>query len=153
MRTINLTADGRRHLERVTEWLEAGAPHRGSVDGFDLSWFIAESRIDCRIGEDAVPNQCGTICCIAGAIAQFDREDRGLPPLEPWCYDDSARGLVGLTNDEARELFCDYISVPTLSRVTAAEAAGVLRRLLTEGMLEWEPVLAAAELRGTRDER
>lgn len=142
MRTIALTADARRHLERVTEWLEAGAPHRGAVAGFDLSWFIASPP----------DNTCGTVCCVAGALVQFHREDVGDPPLTPAQYDADdayrdARQLMDLTRDEARELFCLDVSMWVLDHVFPTEAASVLRRLLTDGVLDWAPVLDLAEER------
>lgn len=60
-----ISVEGRQRLERVAQWLEAGAPHitlddNGVVrefEGFNMGNTVT----------------CGSACCIAGAVCQFDK--------------------------------------------------------------------------------
>lgn len=62
---ITLTPNGRDALEKVAQWLEAGAPHvlldvtGRRLDGFDMEYGVTQAA-------------CGTSCCIAGAVYQFE---------------------------------------------------------------------------------
>lgn len=93
----------RERFEHVASWLEAGAPERGRVEGFNLGYTIVKP-----------DKSCGTICCIAGATVEFYDKAYADSYLEigeflrymAW-YDlcERARELLGITEDEARELF------------------------------------------------
>ncbi|USV41016.1 hypothetical protein [Xanthomonas phage BUDD] len=99
----------------IAEWLEAGAPHKGKVKGFDIS-----------VGVQVIKGQtpaCGTTCCIAGAATQFFNDEEGALVAEAfdnicdWQEDgttaeadwdnvfEEAQELLGLTFDQARQLF------------------------------------------------
>lgn len=63
----------------VLEWLRQGAPHvtvNKSEIGFDMA--TVNSSIDAT---DYKNNTCGTACCIAGAIGQFNYKSDILKPL------------------------------------------------------------------------
>ena len=63
---VPLTNEGKKALAKVAEWLEDGAPHvRVSeegrrLDNFDMEYGVIHN------------NSCGTSCCVAGAICQFE---------------------------------------------------------------------------------
>jgi hypothetical protein len=105
------------NVERLTElafWLEAGAPHKGMVKGFNIA-----VGVQARAGETP---DCGTVCCIAGAATQFFNDEDGYlrnsafieashghdgsTGEAPWPeVFDKAQHLLGLDYDQARELF------------------------------------------------
>lgn len=146
--TLNIAA-----LDRVAKWLEAGAPHTATpggipVTGFDMSRGVA---ID---GEG-----CGTVCCIAGAVCQFEgvtnAEAAGMLAAdeeENWGelswrgvggVATQAQEILGLTSEQADSLFTpsgynsdkwEYDYRP----LTAALAARVIRHLIATGDVNWE---------------
>ncbi len=65
-------------LEKVAQWLEAGAPHEQSGGmGFHMGWLTTElsTVLECsdRELDPWVSPSCGTVGCIAGAVVQFTR--------------------------------------------------------------------------------
>ena len=109
-------------LTEIAEWLEAGAPHKGAVDGFNMVDYTTET-------------DCGTCCCIAGAANAF----AGQPLGSEAC----ARGLLDLRLGQAEELFAPNYPAPAdWGDVTPAWAARCIRKLIATGEVDWE---------GTRD--
>lgn len=124
-------------LTTIAEWLEAGAPHRDGVDGFDMSGWINREAA------------CGTTCCIAGAAVEFfqcgllDHGDT---------YYSAGKRLLGLNGANAWNLFSPTSSAAStwdiqkarafLSGITPAWAARCIRKLIATGAVDWE---------GTRD--
>lgn len=117
-------------LNIIAEWLEAGAPHKDGVDGFDMLSFIEET-------------PCGTTCCIGGAAIQFFGDsDTSFP-------DDHAQALLGLDSDVADMLFYGGMTwdgrgeaVP-LEDITPAWAARCIRKLMETGEVDWVGTQAA----------
>lgn len=143
--TLNIAA-----LDRVAKWLEAGAPHTATpggipVTGFDMSRGVA---ID----------GCGTVCCIAGAVCQFEGVTNAavagmLAAREGnWgelCWGGTggvamqAQEILGLTSEQADSLFTPegYSSdewEDGYRLLTAALAARVIRHLIATGDVNWE---------------
>lgn len=131
---------GRQRLEVVARWLEAGAPHvddKGVV-GFDMS--VGVRRTD-----------CGTACCIAGAVCQFNRPFRGLKEDDEagfWSSDPEC-GVLGRAIDlldisyfDAEDLFAPdtYDGDDGWSHVTPADAALTIRKYLATGRVDWSHV-------------
>lgn len=144
--TLNIAA-----LDRVAKWLEAGAPHTATpngppVTGFDMSRGVA---IDSA--------GCGTVCCIAGAVCQFE----GVTNAEAVDMLASAEGnwhelgwwgahgvagqaqeILGLTSEQADSLFTpvgyNYDKWDDYRPLTAALAARVIRHLIATGDVNWE---------------
>lgn len=145
--TLNIAA-----LDRVAVWLEAGAPHTATpggipVTGFDMSRGVA---IDGK--------GCGTVCCIAGAVCQFEgvtnaevadmlaTGEGNWRELGWWGTGGvamQAQEILGLTSEQADSLFTpigynsdewedDYRPLP------AALAARVIRHLIATGDVNWE---------------
>lgn len=143
--TLNIAA-----LDRVAKWLEAGAPHTATpggipVTGFDMSRGVA---IDDK--------GCGTVCCIAGAVCQFEgitnAEVAGMLAEKGWgelgWWDtggvaSQAQEILGLTSEQADSLFTPegYASEEwedAYRPLTAALAARVIRHLIATGDVNWE---------------
>lgn len=133
----------KRILGRVLDWLRNGAPHVKDsafpVDGFDMS-----------IGVGYAPG-CGTACCIAGAICQFEGlgdafSQRAGPTILNYFGRNGAEALavkeLGVPYEDARALFMPYDFYETEVGGTDIEippdmAADVLQRYISEGVVEW----------------
>ena len=119
------------HVERLTElaeWLEAGAPHKGNVDGFNMNVFEAND----------VPG-CGTVCCIAGAANQFFGND-GSRENDSFHADDYAAARLDLDKQIAEDLFFVNAYGESIDRcdITPAWAARTIRHLIATGEVDWE---------------
>jgi hypothetical protein len=123
----------RRILGRVLRWLEAGAPHVDSkgrvVDGFDMGYAV-------EVGD------CGTVCCIAGAVCQFEGlgelTDRGemdyFRQSEPLAVE-----ALGIPYKEARALFMPFDKYDVEAvELTPAVAARTLLHYIRTGQVVWE---------------
>lgn len=129
---------GKQALIGVAEWLEAGAPHVGDVAGFDLS-----------VGVQMADPACGTVCCIAGALVQFNEPvtEKLISQID---YDDDdteynwgtifdkGMEIAGLTEDQAGELFepSDF----NRSEIKPEQAAKVIRHYLSKGVVNWDVI-------------
>jgi hypothetical protein len=153
---------GRKRLERVAEWLEAGAPHVRLDDhgvmrefkGFDMSTTAT----------------CGSACCIAGAICQFERPYS----LEDFAAHGSHRAggmeffddypefqgvmpraieLLGISNRDAYKLFVptgldadlDMGGMELDALTDPAEGARVIRHYLETGEVIWDAIARERE--------
>lgn len=134
-----ITPQGRNALVTVAEWLEAGAPHKVLANGFQLDHFDMENAV--------VVDHCGTSCCIAGAVCQFEglgvasRDDDG--SLD-WTGDEGAFELaynfLGIDYDQAREMFVPwtFFSGEDDSFNSAPRGAAVIRHFLATGEVDWD---------------
>jgi hypothetical protein len=137
----------RELLTKIAEWLEAGAPHEAGISTFHMNYFI-EPMYEEEYAEDYekgfLPNPihgCGTACCIAGAAWQFHHKDN--PENQGRylqdCHTDVA-DLLDLPYNDSHRLF--YGEDPEgdtvdLNKVTAEQAAKVIRHLLATGKVDW----------------
>lgn len=137
-------------LVKVAEWLEAGAPHT-TVHEHSIGKFDMEFAIEGR-------GECGTACCIAGAIVQFEN-------LVPAINGHSAADFfapysVGNSHTEAGvgEIAADHLGISpydakalfepwTMFEYDAYEefsdpyrAAQVVRNYLETGEVNWDAV-------------
>ena len=107
-------------LNIIAEWLEAGAPHKDGIDGFNMEDWHKE-------------DECGTTCCIAGAAIQFFETDSDPnTPLQ------TAARLIGLDSRDASELFYATDVDDPLENISAAWAARCIRKLIATGEVDWE---------------
>lgn len=134
-----ISVDGRQRLEGVAKWLESGAPHI-SKDGeitFDLSVGVQKT-------------ECGTACCIAGAVCQFNQPFE-VDHLDAWDNDEilfygegsvleRATSLLGISEEDANQLFTP--EDVCWDEVTADEAAKVIRNYLATGVVDYDKVLS-----------
>lgn len=105
------------NIERLTiiaEWLEAGAPEKGGVKGFNMA----------NLG------RCGTVCCIAGT-ADVWWGDEG--PAHENRY--ICQNTLGLTNQQARKLFTPLGY--TAGELSPEHAARCVRNLIATGEVDW----------------
>jgi hypothetical protein len=113
-------------LTEIAEWLEAGAPERKGVTGFDMEQFLSD-------------RGCGTACCIAGAVVQFDRAIPYATANEAYCEggdpEDLALHLLGMDMETADELF--YGRGVDLEDIDSAWAARCIRKLIETGRVDW----------------
>lgn len=128
------------NMEKITKWLESGAPEHGIVRGFDMYDFFGDINYAClgralgTGGEEAgmeYLKTCGTRCCIAGAAVAFcsTAPARAIKHEEP---SDEAAKLLGLGMSAASELF-----FTTTAHRDAAWAARCMRKLMLEGIVDW----------------
>jgi hypothetical protein len=131
-------------LEDVALWLEAGAPHVGDVLGFNLS-------VGVKARYDHETNTCGTVCCIAGAIVQFNEPVLKREELKEWVDNipwgetgneygygtvfRRASRLAEISECQALELF-----EPSMDRseVLPEQAAKVVRHFMETGAVDWD---------------
>jgi hypothetical protein len=113
--------------------------------GFNMATW--NSGLDISTYVDQTGGGCGTVACIAGWTSQmFDGNGNRLEldgPLLRTSSDiiDTARDAMGLTWEQADDLFVPWASRSVLSQVTNCEAVGVLRKLAETGEVDWAPVL------------
>lgn len=138
---LNLTVKGVAALTRVAEWLEAGAPHVAAskdrtIDGFDMEYGVNEK------------DGCGTACCIAGAVYQFERLQGAFNPSDFFAevqpeaikfllVDPEDEGQV----DELKKLFLpwDYFGYDSIEEFSEhGRAAKVVRNVLATGTVDWD---------------
>lgn len=121
---------GRRALVKVAEWLEAGAPHVDAkgrhLDEFDMNYTVADG-------------SCGTMCCIAGAIYQFEH-------LTGSNVTACAGDYAGLSSENAFNLFFpwerlsqEYPALDDNAKPFSdkAVAARTIRTFLETGEIDW----------------
>lgn len=117
----------KRRLGAIARWLEAGAPEKKGVAGFDMAEF----------------GRCGTACCIAGTARQWwaPKDERGL-------HDTDIVGaeVLGMGEDADRLRLKDdsradalfFPRVDVLNRATPAWAARCIRKLIKTGEVDWQ---------------
>ncbi len=97
-------------------------------------------------------NHCGTAACIAGFAALIDTDHVKSPRGDRWSFfaigdsqidaniryvDEVAQDFLGLTTDQAHDLFMpDILRVP-LREVSAENAIKVLENLIETGDVDW----------------
>jgi len=124
----------------VAEWLEAGAPHVGDVIGFNM-----------EVGVEFSNSGCGAVCCIAGAVCQFNQPfhlqtgelgEVCFPKYPKHSPEDSvmgrAQGILGISDYEADELFTPNRDFVNWNNVTPVRAAKVIRNYIKTGVIDWD---------------
>ncbi|WEM34450.1 hypothetical protein [Xanthomonas phage X1] len=143
----------RERLIYIAEWLEAGAPHKGKVKGFDISVGVQALKSDAP--------SCGTTCCIAGAATQFFNDEDGELAnaafgFSEWQEDDAtneaewdavfyeAQDLLELDHKTAVDLFIPVGATGIYAEGTnwsdfndPYKTARVIRNLLETGKVDW----------------
>lgn len=110
------------NLLRVADAIEK---HEVPGLGFNMASFESEYR------RDMSGRSCGTTACIAGwTDTVFGRRIRG--------SDGRARSDLGLSFDEATDLFYAGPSGIDLERVTAGQAICTLRYAAAHGRIDWD---------------
>lgn len=121
------------------KWLDKGAPHK--FDGLKGNYKFA---MDCWLSfvedtEYCTEMDCGTVCCIAGAIWSFaERMDGNQPDDGPdveWFATIKDNWGENQLHPELSKLF--YGDDYCLSYITAKQAAKALRKYLKKGVVDW----------------
>lgn len=133
-----MNEQGKKALIKVAEWLEAGAPHVKVADGFELGRFDMEFAVLPEPG-------CGTACCIAGAVCQFEKlGHRGSYGSLVFFGELGAGALtqefLGIDQTDANYLFTPweyYYNRHSSEFSKPARAAAVIRNFLETGEVDW----------------
>ena len=136
-------------LIKVAEWLEAGAPHT-NVEGHNIGSFDMRHAIK---GQGA----CGTACCIAGAIVQFENLVSPVKAFQAADFFDST-GNGYMADDGVGPIAADYLDISQAEAIALFEpwrlfdfetydefsdpyrAAQVVRNYLETGKVDWDAV-------------
>ena len=162
----HVSEQGRKALIEVAEWLERGAPHVRISGTFDIHHFDMEYSVEPDHYSEEL-NTCGTACCIAGAVCQFNMlggekertENGALPFFGNYTWDemkgevvpttkgalDLATEHLGLSDQAAQELFVPwehfdlhYDAFEDLGVYSDTKlAAKVVRNFLATGVVDW----------------
>ncbi|WKV20522.1 hypothetical protein 16Q_129 [Pseudomonas phage 16Q] len=136
----------KQSLIKVAEWLEDGAKHVNINNGHKIDQFDMEHAV--------TNNGCGTACCIAGAIVQFEGlikpvlsgsaafkdvvDDETNEVVEGVCT--LATNHLGIDESDASKLFVpwDYFEYDSYSEFSDPDrAAEVVRHYLETGVVDW----------------
>ncbi len=122
----------------VLAWLDAGAPHKvvGFSDnlGFNMNHFVSS------FAEDHKGNECGTACCIAGAVTLFNKM------RDVFTSPETVGFRLGMDKDDAAELFyanayCaegDFgFDNDKFESISPDHAARTIRHYLATGVVDW----------------
>lgn len=137
-------------FQPVLKWLEAGAIHTSTGIGFNMNEFVEDDAFDFE------GKNCGTSCCIAGAVQQFNKLkgfDKSTVVKEIFRLGE----FLGMTEEQSLRLFfaADRMKEPdeygsvypntgalvgqeTLSGISPQRAAKTLRRFMETGEVVWE---------------
>lgn len=145
----HISEQGVKALEKVITWLEAGAPHVKIAEGIEIDVFAMEYSVETE--HDLGDGYCGTACCIAGAVCQFEMlgmDKRSKNNSLPW--DSSSRAdtigvleitteYLGISEEDAELLFrpFDYGIEPEVYN-NPQHAAKVVRKFIATGVVDWE---------------
>lgn len=155
---VEINEAGKKALARVAKWLEDGAPHVITDNlGRVLSSFNMEYGVD--------NTECGTACCIAGAVVQFEglgnlNEDNSMPFFRSWGADgvevefnrlcglpEDSSALAPLTlpweyfdvimTDEEEQDIDDFVISESSFFSDTKAAAATIRHLIATGEIDW----------------
>lgn len=150
----HLSEKGIIALTKVAQWLEAGAPHVQVTDDLEVGHFDMEYAVVAN-PYDIHGNDCGTACCIAGAVCQFEmlgldeRDEDGdlewiLPGEDAREVDGNlgafflASDYLGMDYDDAVRLFSPFnLGLDGHTYRNPAIAALVVRHFIETGEVSW----------------
>jgi hypothetical protein len=136
----HVSEQGRNALVKVAEWLEAGAPHVSLDNGLRVDSFAMDTVVD-------VQPDCGTSCCIAGAVCQFEGlgiDQRTWDGELYWTGENGgfelATGFLDIEEDAAHRLFepWNHFSGGDEDFNAAPRGAAVIRYFLETGEVDWD---------------
>lgn len=138
----------KRRLAAIARWLEAGAPEKKHVIGFNMNHGIVFNKLK------ETPKKtyaCGSTCCIAGAAVSFFNNPVKMLENEFQYMDHhmkalsflggikpEAMELLDLKYHEASRLFEPEVLNADWSSITPAWAARCIRKLIKTGEVDWQ---------------
>lgn len=143
----HISEQGVKALEKVITWLEAGAPHVKIAEGVEIDVFDMEFSVET---DYSFGDTCGTACCIAGAVCQFEMlgmDKRQKDNSLTWSLMSGfGEGVLEITTEyldiseeDADQLFTpfDFCIEPSLYN-NPEHAAKVVRKFIDTGIVDWE---------------
>ena len=144
----HISEQGVKALEKVIAWLEAGAPHVKIAEGVEIDVFDMEYSVetDYSFGD----GYCGTACCIAGAVCQFEMlgmDRRAKDNSLAWSLMSGSGGGVleitteylGISEEDAYSLFTPFdFCIESELYNNPKHAAKVVRKFIDTGIVDWE---------------
>lgn len=135
-----MNEQGKNALIRVAEWLEAGAKHT-TVGDHNIARFDMEQSI--------ASEGCGTACCIAGAVVQFEGLVKpvihGALDFFDGHFEDGVGTIaarhLGMSEDNAERMFEPWQQFEFNSYEEFSDpqrAAKVVRHYLETGVVAWD---------------
>lgn len=117
-------------LIRVRDWLRQGAPPIPccNVEAFSMAAGIESN----SPSWDGTLPDCGTTCCIAGAVVAFNQANTYLPDF-PWS-DVSRRAHAPIVERELHELFAEHLQV---DGIPPHHAADVIDHYIDTHTVDW----------------
>lgn len=137
-----MNEQGKKALVTVAEWLERGAPHV-QIESRDIGVFDMGEAVSVNHENDE-GEPCGTACCIAGAVYQFEglsgqstNPTRGLD----FFHDVAPKvtEFLNITEEQAEPLFLpwDHFEGDPSEFSDPALAAKVVRHFIETGEVDW----------------
>lgn len=145
-----ITEEGAVRLGRVAAWLEAGAPHVVEHNISEFNMQVGVSFLSEAENQKALTNpSCGSMCCIAGAVCQFEETFKVENATNPTTINGKnvgevswrqvmnvATDLLGISDEDADALFMpNGFEHRTIS---ARTASAVIRHYLATGEIDWD---------------
>lgn len=119
----------------VLAWLKAGAPHTKDRNiFFNMNHFALKGTPN----PDPDTNHCGTACCIAGAVNQFNKLGVTIEDSIEACY--AIGHQIGMTADQIENLFFGEVAGYRdyyLEDIPPALAADMLEQFIATGYAPW----------------
>ena len=143
----HISEQGVKALEKVITWLEAGAPHVKIAEGVEIDVFDMEYSVDT---EHDLGDTCGTACCIAGAVCQFEMlgiDKRAKDNSLAWSLMSGfGEGVLEITTEylDISEEDADQLITPfdfcfdPEDYNNPKHAAKVVRKFIDTGIVDWE---------------
>lgn len=120
------------NVERIRQ-LAAHLREPTTAPHFDMDrWLQSNATNRMPIGQAIYT--CGTVACIAGHATALFQPDIWVESVGVW---EIAERLLGLTEDEASDLFLPTDFRDNLSTITPEEAAATLDHLAATGEVDW----------------
>ena len=131
----------KERLLQLADFLET--PEVAEHFDMEYSFYIGNSRVSSEDNAREALHKCGTAACIGGwAVALFQPNAK---VFDVRAY--MAAPLLGINDEDAHALFYSFVD----SRITPAQAAGVIRNFVATGYVNWIPVRTALDLEAFDD--
>ena len=128
------------NIRRVADAIEAASrPEAVTKLGFNMNhWYYTYTKQPRRSRRDMTGHNCSTLACIAGWTVVVIDDDWKPSTSAINEIDKIATELLGLSIEQANELFYALVRPMTeLSDITPALAVAVLRHLAETGEVDW----------------
>lgn len=125
-----------KYFEPVLEWLDNGGKH---TIAFNMDFFLVDTEDNSMYQGEQPPSDCGSICCIAGAITHFNKD-----PIFDECFARSSAvdncylvgKIIGMEKYEVGQLFLPT-DVGGLDSIHPHQAAKTIRNWIETGEIVW----------------